>query len=161
MTLTITLRESSRYLWLLKEVKETTWLLRNYMKFNFFYSRPYTARQSITKCWPVCPIPMPPGWADVYIIHIIGHMILTQAELLAAKIGYAMCHNRFLWQVRLKLEWSFQHFVNECREVSEIFPEFNSWSYDPFTLNLWPGTAHYDQNPPNDWSYINTHQIYT
>jgi hypothetical protein len=32
----------------------------------------------------VCPMPRPPGWANVYTIHAMGHMILTEAELLAA-----------------------------------------------------------------------------
>jgi hypothetical protein len=28
----------------------------------------------VTKCQPVCPMPTPPGWANVYIIHSVGHI---------------------------------------------------------------------------------------
>jgi hypothetical protein len=64
----------------------------------------------------------PPGWANVYIIHTIGHRILTQAELLATPEPRVHCIQwnnvtqivyQFLCQVRLKvkLKLSSQYFV--------------------------------------------------
>jgi hypothetical protein len=42
------------------------------------------AIHSAAKCRSVCPCHGHLGWANVCIIHSVGHMMVTQAELLAA-----------------------------------------------------------------------------